>query len=1183
MPITFVEDKAQKGLEVKAKSTLMIATPNEHQLKFNSIKDAKQLMEAIENIYGELLGEKISHDDVNQKLLRSLSPEWNTHVVVWRNMSDLDTMSMDGLYNSLKVFEPGVKGMSSSNSSTQNMAFVSSSNNNSTNRAVNTAQAVNTANGVFTFDTQVNTTNIDNLSDAVICAFLASQPSSPQLVNEDLEQIHLDDLEKMDLKWQMAMLTIRAKRFLKNTRIKLNPNENETVAFDKTKVECFNCHKKGHFARECKAPRAQDNRIRESTRRNVPVETTNSSALVSCNGLEGYDWSDQAKDGPNYALMAYSTSSSSYEILKKSKLMVLGYKLGLESVEERLKLFKTNESVYTEDIKILKVEIQMKDIAIKELSRKLEVALKEKEGIQLTVEKLKNASKSLNKLIDSQIVDNCKKEEFTSEPAVETLNAKTSEDVPKVVKNNNGAPIIEDWESVDEDESVPQPKIEEKTVKPSVAKVEFVKPKQHSQNDRKTVKNVEKTGQSTNSKRGNQRNWNYIMSQRLGTERRNKTLIEAARTMLADSKLPTTFWAEAVNTACCVQNRVLVTKPHNKTPYELFHGRTPMLSFMRPFGCPVTILNTIDHLGKFDRKDDEGFFVGYSLNSKAFRVFNSRTRIVEETLHIRFSENSPNNVGSRPNWLFDIDALTKTMNYQPDVACTQTNDAGFKPSNDVGKKVNEVPRQENECKYQEENDSVNITNGVNVVSSTVNAASNEVNIVGRKSSIELSDDLNMLELEDISIFEDSNEDVLDRPIQQVIVDLHSAPQTRRMSKNLEAHGLVSIVNQRTNHKELQNCLFSCFLSQMEPKKVIQALKDPSWIEAMQEELLQFKLQEVWTLVDLPYGKRAIGSKWVFRNKLDERGIVIRNKERFVAQGHTQEEGIDYDEVFAPVARIKEIRYQVNPKVSHLHAVKRIFRYLKGQPKLGLWYLKESPFDLMAYTDSDYVGASFDRKSTTGGCQFLRCRLISWQCKKQTVVVNSITEADYVAASSCCGQVLWIQNQLLDYGQPKRKNAKVPQPSESTDIDADEAVRKDGVTVCSGDGPRRQDTMGDTSAHTRLKHIELIKIYTTLQKKVLDLEDELKRTKTAQQAKINGLERRIKKLEKKHRSRTHKLKRLYKVGLTARVISSSDDEALDKEDTSKQERIDEIDVDEDIALVDSKNLLDRVSSSKRRIK
>ncbi|GKC63165.1 ribonuclease H-like domain-containing protein [Tanacetum coccineum] len=143
-------------------------------------------------------------------------------------------------------------------------------------------------------------------------------------------------------------------------------------------------------------------------------------------------------------------------------------------------------------------------------------------------------------------------------------------------------------------------------------------------------------------------------------ERNNRKLIEAARTMLADSLLPTTFWAEAVNTACYVQNRVLVTKPHNKTPYELLLGRPPSISFMRPFECPVTILNTLDPLGKFDGKANEGFLVGYSINSNASRVFNTRTRKVEENLHIKFLENKPNVAGSGPEWLFDIDSLTKS-------------------------------------------------------------------------------------------------------------------------------------------------------------------------------------------------------------------------------------------------------------------------------------------------------------------------------------------------------------------------------------------------------------------------------------------------------------------------------------------------------------------------------------------
>ncbi|GJT41594.1 putative ribonuclease H-like domain-containing protein [Tanacetum coccineum] len=156
-------------------------------------------------------------------------------------------------------------------------------------------------------------------------------------------------------------------------------------------------------------------------------------------------------------------------------------------------------------------------------------------------------------------------------------------------------------------------------------------------------------------------------------ERRNRTLIEAARTMLADSKLPTTFWAEAVSTACYVQNRVLVVKPHNKTPYELFRGFKPALSFMRPFGCHVTILNTLDSLGKFDGKSDEGFFVGYSLSSKAFRVYNTRTKRVEENLHIGFLENKPMIEGTGPKWLFDIDSLTQSMNYVPVSAGTVSN------------------------------------------------------------------------------------------------------------------------------------------------------------------------------------------------------------------------------------------------------------------------------------------------------------------------------------------------------------------------------------------------------------------------------------------------------------------------------------------------------------------------------
>ncbi|GKD74440.1 putative ribonuclease H-like domain-containing protein [Tanacetum coccineum] len=332
-------------------------------------------------------------------------------------------------------------------------------------------------------------------------------------------------------------------------------------------------------------------------------------------------------------------------------------------------------------------------------------------------------------------------------------------------------------------------------------------------------------------------------------ERRNRTLIEAARTMLVDFKLPTTFWAEAVNNACYVQNRVLVVKPYNKTPYELFHG-------------------------KFNGKVDEGFFVGYSLNSKAFRVFNSRTKIVEENLHIRFCENTPNVVGGGPDWLFDIDALTRKINYKPIVAGIKSNgfvgtkasdnagqarketeyfknyillplwhadppfsqdpkssqDDGSKPSSDDEKKIDEDPRKDCESIDQEKDDNVNNTNNVN------DASTNEVNYVEA--------DMNNLDTT-IQVSPNPTKRIhKDHPLNQVIGDFQSTTQIRNMSKNLEENGFVSTIQQRTNHNDLQNCLFACFLSHEEPKKVIHALKDPSLIEAMQEELLQFKLQEV---------------------------------------------------------------------------------------------------------------------------------------------------------------------------------------------------------------------------------------------------------------------------------------------------------------------------------------------------
>nr|GEW08672.1 hypothetical protein [Tanacetum cinerariifolium] len=273
IPPTSVKEKAQRRAKLKARSTFLMALPNEHQLKFNLYKDAETLMQAIENRLGV-----IPQEEINQKFLRSLSQEWTMHTIVWRNKPKIETLSLDDLFNNMKAYESEVTGTSRSTIYSHNVAFLSSSSTNSTTRAVNTTQGVNASSTQGATD---SLTTVENLNDAMIYSFFASQPSILQLDNEDLQQIYHDDLEEMDLRWNIAMLTMRVRRFLKNTGRKLDMANKERIGFDKSKVECFNCHKRGYFARECRSPRNQDSRNMEPIRRTVLVEATTSNALVS--------------------------------------------------------------------------------------------------------------------------------------------------------------------------------------------------------------------------------------------------------------------------------------------------------------------------------------------------------------------------------------------------------------------------------------------------------------------------------------------------------------------------------------------------------------------------------------------------------------------------------------------------------------------------------------------------------------------------------------------------------------------------------------------------------------------------------------------------------------------------------------------------------------------------------------
>nr|GEW02848.1 hypothetical protein [Tanacetum cinerariifolium] len=314
------------------------------------------------------------------------------------------------------------------------MTFVSSSNNNTstTNRAVNTANRVSNA------STQVNTaysTNIDNLSDVVICLFFASQPNNPQLVHEDLEQIHLDDMEEMDLRWQMAKLTMRARKFLKKTGRKLIVNGNETIGFDKSNLECYNCNKSGHFDGECRTPRNQDNKYKENSRRSVPMETSASITLVSCDVLV-----DMTR-----------------VISQRKDLIMHSWLSHLQVLTQRLRLLNYNAvpPPYTGNFMPLTPDLSYT---------------------------------GLDEFVNKHIVKNCK--------------AKSCEEKPKVVRKNDEALIIKEWVSDNEKKEVSQSKVEKKTVRPSIAKIEFVKPKQQEKTARKTVKKVEQHRENTHSPRG---------------------------------------------------------------------------------------------------------------------------------------------------------------------------------------------------------------------------------------------------------------------------------------------------------------------------------------------------------------------------------------------------------------------------------------------------------------------------------------------------------------------------------------------------------------------------------------------------------------------------------------------------------------------------------------------------------
>ncbi|GJS66868.1 ribonuclease H-like domain-containing protein [Tanacetum coccineum] len=907
------EDRRNK---MKAKGTLLMALPNKNQLKFHSYKDAKLLMEAIEKRLQKLIsqlkiqGEVITQEDMNLKLLRSLPSEWKTHALIWRNKEKIETISLDDLYNNLKIYEPELTGSTNTSQNSQNMAFVSSNStnsnsNNSTNEADNTTYRISVAH------TQSNPTSGDNLSDVVIYAFLATR------------------------------------RFIKRTGKKLDVN-GQRVGFDRSKVECYNCHKNDHFARECRAPRNQENRGRENSKRTVTVETPTKNALVAQDGIGGSNF--EVDSCSKSCVKACATLKEQYDSLssdyKKSQFNLVSYKAGYNAASS------TAASPAVESFVNSSEMLENQEYNKSKFDKGYHAVPPPYTGNFIPS---KPYLTFMDEIVKSENVDvitivtpsNVKKVE-SNHKSTDVKNNRDAVKLKTVRKNNFKPPIIEDWNSDDDSEVEFIPNVKDKTVRPSTKKIKFIK------STRETVEKVATPKQNKHYPRGNQRNWNNLMSQRLGSDFKmiNKACFVCGSFehlhYLCDKKVIKPVWnnsrrvnhkyfankmthphpnrrfvpqavltrsgkintagasvntavrpvntagskttvntvrvkdttardravvsenkgkgANAVKASACwgnpqqkeykekgvidsgcsrhmtgnkcylteyedydggfvsfgdgkgrisrkgkiktgtldfdnvyfckelkynlfsvsqicdkknnvlftdteylvlssefklldesqvllrvlrkdniysvdlksvvptkvvtydfsrfswvfffatkdetsgilktfiteIENQldykvkvirsdnrtefknsvmnqfykmkgikrefsvartpqqngvaekrnrtlieaartmVLVIKPHTKTSYELIRRRTPLINFMKPFGCPVTILNTRDHLGKFNGKADEGFFVGYYVVSKAMRVFNKRTTIVEETLNIRFLKNAPN-------------------------------------------------------------------------------------------------------------------------------------------------------------------------------------------------------------------------------------------------------------------------------------------------------------------------------------------------------------------------------------------------------------------------------------------------------------------------------------------------------------------------------------------------------------
>nr|GEW37920.1 putative ribonuclease H-like domain-containing protein [Tanacetum cinerariifolium] len=1001
---TTAEQRLARKNELKARGTLLMALPNKHQLKFNTYKDAKTLMEAMKKRFGgntetkkvqktllkqqyknfigsssesldqihdrlqklisqlKIIRVSLSQEDINFKFLRSLPTKWKTHTLIWRNKTDLEEQSLDDLFNNLKIYEAEVKSSSSASTFTQNVAFVSFSTTNSTNEPVSVAASVYAVSAKIHVSALLN---VDSVSNAVIYSFFASQSNSPQLDNDDLKQIDADDLEEMDLKWQMAMLT----------------------------MECYNCYKKGHFARECRSPKdTKRNDAAEPQKRSVPVETSTSNALVSqCLGYNSQVFTRAMFDCDDYLT---SGSDESLPLVLYMIAILTQYKL---------------------------------------------VPITAVRPVTTVVPKINVTRPRQDKPIVTK----------PTSPPRRHINHNPS------LKSSNFPPKV------------------------TGAKAPLGNP-QHALKD----KGVIDSGYS----------WHMIgnMSYLSDFEELNAGYVAFGR-----------------NPKGGKISRKEKAREENVQQYVLF----------LVWSSSSTNPHNTDEDVVFDEKEHE--FEGRKPESEVNVSPSSSAQLMKHN-----DKTKREAKGKSP-----VESLTGYRNLS----------AEFKDFSD--NRINE-----------------------DNAADTLVPASNTWKSSYVDSS-QLPDDPNMLELEDIT-YSDNEDDEEGIDYEEVFAQVARIEAIRLFLAYASFMGFIvyqmdvkSVFLYGTVEEEVYVCQPPGFEDPDYPHKVYKVVKAlyglhqaPRAWQKGDILLVQIYVDDIifgLTNKDLckafeklmkdKFQMSSMGELTFFLDlqvKQKKDGIFI-SQDKYVAEIVRKFGLTDRKSASTPIDTEKPLLKDPD--------VKRIFRYLKGKPHLGLWYPKDSHFNLVAYSDSDYAGASLDKKYTTGGCQFFGCRLISWQCKKQTSVATSSTEAEYVAAASCCAQVPWIQNQLWIMGveTPLFEGMLVARQLAEEGL-AEEQVQAD-------------DAVAPPQGAAFPTHIQqVLDVCSALTKRVENLEND----KAAQKLEIIKLKARVKRLEKANMVKSLKLRRLRKVG-ASRLIKSSDD----MKDVFNQGRmIDDLDKDEGIELI-----------------